>query len=69
MILYSFFFMEVKVFSYLDPRILDIVVFELTELTSADAFKKVIQEYNPKNCICRFCKQCISNLGFITITL
>ena len=54
--------------TYLGPKIWDIVPFQLKELTSLNAFKKVIKKWQPKNCPCRLCKQYVLNLGFISNT-
>ena len=55
--------------SYLGPKIWDIASLELKELTSLNAFKKGIKNWQPKNCPCRLCKQYVLNLGFISNTL
>ena len=54
--------------SYLGPKIRDIVPLELKQLTSLNACKKVLKNWQPKNCPCRLCKQYILNLGFISNT-
>ena len=54
--------------SYLGPKIWDIVSLELKELTSLNAFKKRIKNWQPKKCPCRLCKQYVLNLGFISLT-
>ena len=54
--------------SYLGRKIWDILPLELKELTSAVAFKKGIEEWKPKNCQCRLCKNYGFNLRFITVT-
>ena len=54
--------------SYLGPKIWDIVPLELKELTSLNAFKKRIKNWQPKKCPCRLCKQYVLNLGFISLT-
>ena len=52
-------------FSYLGPKIWDLVPKELKELSSLSAFKKAIKKWKPQNCPCRLCKKYIQNLGFI----
>ena len=56
-----------KSISYLDPKIWDIVLLELKELTSLNAFENSIQKWQPKNCPCKLCKQYVLNLGFISL--
>ena len=53
--------------SYFDPKIWDIALLELKELTSLNAFENAIQKWQPKNCPCRLCKQYVLNLGFISL--
>ena len=52
---------------HVGPKIWDIVVLRLKELTSD--FKKDIQKWEPKSCPCRLCKKYVSNLGYMTVTL
>ena len=54
--------------SYLVLKIWDIAPLELKELTSRNAFRKGIKKWQPKNWPCKLCKQCVSNLGFISNT-
>ena len=55
--------------SYLGPKIWDIVLLELKEWTSVNAFTNGIQKWQLKNCPCRQRKQYVLNLGFISNTL
>ena len=57
-----------KSISYLDPKIWDIIPLNLKELTSLNAFKNGIKNWQPKNCPCRLCKQYVLNLGFLSNT-
>ena len=57
-----------KSISYLVPKIWDIVPLELKQLTSLNAFKKGIKNWQPKDFPCRLCKQYVLNLGFISNT-
>ena len=54
--------------SYLVPKIRDIIPLELKQLTSLNAFKKGIKNWQPKDFPCRPCKQYVLNLGFISNT-
>ena len=55
--------METKI----GPKILDVVPLEFKKLTNADAFKKGINEWKPKKCQCRLCKNNVWNIGFIAV--
>ena len=57
-----------KSITYLGPKIWDILPLQLKELTSLNAFKKVIKKWQPKNCPGRLCKQYVLDLGFISNT-
>ena len=52
-------------FSYLGPKIWDLVPKKLKELSSLSAFKMEIKEWKPQNFPCRLCKKYIQNLGFV----
>ena len=39
----------------------------LKTVTDLDEFKMKIHTWVPENCVCRLCKDYISNLGFVTL--
>ena len=37
----------------------------LKQINSLSGFKKAIKEWKPSKCLCRLCKTCISQVGFL----
>ena len=51
--------------SFLGPKIWDIVLTELKEVKTLNAFKSGIKNWWPQNCPCRLCKRYLTNIGFV----
>ena len=50
---------------YLGPKIGNIVSQNIKESNSLNDFKSLIKFSKPDTCPCRFCKNCIAQVGFI----
>ena len=58
-------FCGTKSISFLGPETWNIVPNEFKKEILLDAFKKLINKWQPENCPLRLCKSYIQNLGFI----
>ena len=59
------FFRGTEFFSFLGPKIWNIVPNEFRKKTSLDAFNKLNKKWQAENCRCRLCKSYQQNFGFI----
>ena len=51
--------------SYLDPKIWELIPFEIKETETFSQFKAKIKKWNPQNFPCRLCKIYLQNVGLI----
>ena len=56
---------ETSSLAYLGPKIWTILPVELKNLSSLQAFKQKIRNWNPTNCPCKLCIPYIANIGYL----
>ena len=50
---------------HLGPKIWNIVTQNIRESSSLNEFKSLIKVWKPDTCPCRYCKNCIAQVGFV----
>ena len=57
---------ELQTISYIAPKIWDLLLKEMKQVTTLNEFKTKIKIWNLENCPCRLCTIYLPQVGFIT---
>ena len=58
-------FWLIETLSYLGPKSLSLVAFDIRDYTTKQFFRQKIKKWKPDRCPCRLCKKYITNLGLL----